>query len=52
MKIILINDDCNNIIRTLLNKSKKILQLSEEFEKNKNIELVISISQTSNILER
>ena len=36
------NDDSIIIIRTLLNKSKKILQLSEEFKDKKNIELVIS----------
>ena len=36
------NDDSIIIIRTLLNKSKKILQLSEEFKNKKNIELVIS----------
>ena len=36
------NDDSIIIIRTLLNKSKKILQLSEEFKHKKNIELVIS----------
>ena len=36
------NDDSITIIRTLLNKSKKILQLSEDFKKKKNIELVIS----------
>ena len=30
------------ITRNLLNKSKKILKLSEEYEKNKNIELTIS----------
>ncbi len=36
------NDDSIIIIRTLLNKSKKILQLSEEFRNKKNIELVIS----------
>ena len=36
------NDDSIIIIRTLLNKSKKILQLSEEFKDKQNIELVIS----------
>ncbi len=36
------NEDCILIIRTLLNKSKKILKLSEEFKKNKNINLTIS----------
>ena len=36
------NDDCILIIRTLLNKSKRILQLAKEFENNKNIELTIS----------
>ena len=36
------NDDSIIIIRMLLNKSKKILQLSEDFNNKKNIELVIS----------
>ena len=36
------NDDCVLIIRTFLNKSKKILKLSIEFEANKNIDLTIS----------
>ena len=36
------NDDSIIIIRTLLNKSKKILQLLQEFQDKKNIELVIS----------
>ena len=36
------NDDCIKIARTFLNKSKRILLLSSEYEKNKNIELTIS----------
>jgi DNA polymerase-3 subunit delta len=36
------NDDCILIIRTFLNKSKKIFKLSSEFKTNKNIELTIS----------
>ena len=36
------NEDSILIIRTLLNKSKKILKLAEAFESNKNIDLVIS----------
>ena len=36
------NEDCIIILRTFLNKSKKILKLIEEFEKNKDIELTIS----------
>ena len=36
------NEDCILITRTFLNKSKKILKLSSEFEANKNIELTIS----------
>ena len=36
------NDDSIMILRTLLNKSKKILYLSNEFKKNKNIDLTIS----------
>ena len=36
------NEDCIIILRTFLNKSKKILKLIEEFEKNKNIEQTIS----------
>tara|TARA_B100000575_G_scaffold238702_1_gene201100 strand:- start:727 stop:1701 length:975 start_codon:yes stop_codon:yes gene_type:complete len=36
------NDDCMIIIRSFLNKSKKILKLSEDYEKNNNINLTIS----------
>ncbi len=36
------NDDCILILRSIMNKSKKILLLSEEFEKNNNINLTIS----------
>ena len=36
------DDDCILIVRTFLNKSKKILKLSSEFETNKNIDLTIS----------
>ena len=36
------NDDCVLIIRSFLNKSKKILTLSENYEKNNNINLTIS----------
>jgi len=36
------NDDCILITRTFLNKSKKILKLSKEFESNKNMDLTIS----------
>jgi DNA polymerase-3 subunit delta len=36
------NEDCVLILRALLSKSKKILNLSEEFKKNNNIELTIS----------
>ncbi len=39
------NEDCILITRSFLNKSKKILQLSTEYEKNKNIELTISSSK-------
>jgi DNA polymerase-3 subunit delta len=39
------NEDCIIITRSFLNKSKKILQLSTEFEKNKNIELTISAAK-------
>ena len=39
------NEDCIMITRSFLNKSKKILQLSTEFEKNKNIELTISAAK-------
>ena len=35
-------DDTILIVRTFLNKSKKILKMREEFEKNGNIELTIS----------
>ena len=36
------NEDCMLIARSLLNKSKRMLQLVKEFENNKNIELTIS----------
>ena len=36
------NEDCMLIARSLLNKSKRILQLVKEFQNNKNIELTIS----------
>jgi DNA polymerase-3 subunit delta len=36
------NEDCILITRTFLNKSKKILKLSNEFQNNKNIDLTIS----------
>lgn len=36
------NEDCILIARTLLNKSKKILQLSDHFKKNNNIDLTIT----------
>ena len=36
------NEDCVQITRTFLIKSKRILYLSKEFEKNKNMELTIS----------
>ena len=36
------NDDCVLITRIFINKAKKILKLSTEFEKNKNINLTIS----------
>ena len=39
------NDDCIVILRTLLNKCKKILILSMEYEKNKNIDLTISTAK-------
>ena len=39
------NEDCIVISRLFLNKSKKLLQLSTEFKKNKNIELTISTAK-------
>ncbi|WP_440925894.1 DNA polymerase III subunit delta [Candidatus Pelagibacter sp.] len=39
------NEDCILIIRTFLNKSKKILILSNDFNKNKNIEKTISAAK-------
>ena len=36
------NDDCILITRTFLNKSKKILKLTSEYQKNNNINLTIS----------
>ncbi len=40
-----VKDDCILIIRTFLNKTKKILKLCKEFEHNKNIDLTISTSK-------
>ena len=39
------NEDCIIIVRTFLNKSKKILKLSSEFKKNKNLDLTISTAK-------
>ena len=39
------NDDCIIILRALLNKSKKLLILSKEYENNKNIDLTISTAK-------
>ena len=39
------NEDCFLITRIFLNKSKKILELSQEFQSNKNLELTISKSR-------
>ena len=39
------NEDCILITRTILNKSKKILKLSQEYQKNKNIDLTISTAK-------
>ncbi len=36
------NEDCVLITRVFLNKAKRILQLSKEFQKNNNIDLTIS----------
>ena len=36
------NEDCILITRIFLNKAKKILKLTKEFEKNNNIDLTIS----------
>ena len=39
------NEDCIIIVRTLLNKSKKILRLSSDYENNNNIDLTISSAE-------
>ena len=39
------NGDCIIIIRTLLNKSKRILKLANEFKNNKNIDLTIATAK-------
>ena len=39
------NDDCILITKIFLNKSKKLLRLTKDYEKNKNIELTISSSK-------
>ena len=36
------NEDCITIIRTLLNKSKRVLKLSYDYKNNNNIDLTIS----------
>jgi len=36
------SEDCIIIVRTFLNKSKKILKLSNDYEKSKNLDLTIS----------
>ena len=38
-------DDCVMIARVFINKSKKMLTLCEEFERNKNIETTISLAK-------
>ena len=35
------NEDCILITKTLLNKTKRVLKLSQEYEKNQNLELTI-----------
>ena len=40
-----VKEDCILIVRTFLNKTKKILKLCKEFEHNKNIDLTISQSK-------
>ena len=39
------NEDCILILRTFLHKTKKILRLSIEFEKNKNLEKTITLAR-------
>ena len=39
------NEDCIMITRSFLNKAKKLLALSKEFENNKNIDLTISLAK-------
>ena len=39
------NEDCILISRTFLSQSKKILKLSTEYSKNKNIDLTISLAR-------
>ena len=39
------NEECILITRTFLNKAKKILRLSTEFKKNKNLDLTISTAK-------
>ena len=39
------NEDCILILRTFLHKTKKILSLSIEFEKNKNLEKTIALAR-------
>jgi DNA polymerase III subunit delta len=39
------NEDCIIIIRSFINKSKRLLTLSKAFENNKNIDLTISLAK-------
>ena len=39
------NEDCILIVRTFLSKAKKILKLSEEYNKNKDINLTIDLAK-------
>jgi len=39
------NEDCVQIIRIFLNKLKKLLKLSTEYQKNKDLDLTISLAK-------
>ena len=46
------NEDCFIIIRTMLKKTKNLLNLVKQFNINNNIETTINNSKTTNFLER
>ena len=46
------SDDCILILRTILNKSKRLLKIKSEMDKTKNIDKVLSTFKPPIFLER